>query len=131
MTTQPFDVNTRIAQYVALRDLIKEEDDAHKEKMASKRQILEQLGNLIMRHLQDQNVESMRTDAGTAYLTSKKSASLADADAFMKHVLATGDFDLLDRRANVTAVEDYITTHGVAPPGVNWSVANAIGIRRR
>jgi hypothetical protein len=98
--------------------------------MAPFNETLEQLNGLLLQHLNDLNTNSASTDNGTVYRTEKKAASLADADAFMKHVIATGDFDLLDRKANVSAVAEYIETNNVPPPGVNFSSTYVVGVRR-
>jgi len=73
---------------------------------------------------------SIATDAGTAYRTEKKSASLADSEAFMNYVIANQAFDLLDRKANVTAVEEHIKENDAPPPGVNFSSTFVVGVRR-
>jgi len=75
--------------------------------------------------------ESVRTDTGTVYRTEKKSASLADPDAFMRYVIGNEAWDLLDRKANVKAVEDFIEENDLAPPGVNFSTTYVVGVRRK
>lgn len=124
------DINTRVAQYVALRDLIKAKNDAHKKAMKPANDTLEQLNSVLLAHLNSVGVNSASTDGGTVYRTEKKSAGLADAQAFMDFVIANNAWDLLDRKANVTAVEDYITTNNAPPPGVNWSSTFVVGVRR-
>ena len=101
------DVAKRVEQYVKLRDKIKEIKDRQKNELKPFNETLEQLNALLLAHLNGLNGNSVATDAGTVYRTEKKSASLADAEAFMKYVVANGAFDLLDRKANVTAVEDH------------------------
>ncbi|KRQ07508.1 hypothetical protein [Bradyrhizobium manausense] len=76
------------------------------------------------------NGNSVATDAGTVYRSEKKSASLADAQAFMDYVIQNNAWDLIDRKANVTAVEDFINQHNAPPPGVNWSSTFVAGVRR-
>lgn len=135
------DLDTRVGQYVKLRDKIKELDDKHKEVMAPMRETLEQLNSVILQKLQAAGAESVRTTSGTAYITPKRSASIADADAFWAFVVATGDWDLIDRRANVTAVYDFIQKQAEAaktdpnvvvgpPPGVSFTTRNVVGVRR-
>lgn len=124
------DVAKRVEQFVKLRDLIKQRDDAHKEAMKPMREMLEQLNAMLLQHLNGLNGDSVKTAAGTVYRTEKKSASLADPVAFMDFVVQNGAFELLDRKANVTAVEDFINTNNVPPPGVNFSSAYTVGVRR-
>jgi hypothetical protein len=124
------DINTRVSQYVKLRDLIKEQEAAHKKAMKPAKDTLEQLNSVLLAHLSSLAVNSASTDNGTVYRTEKKSASLADGQAFMDFVIANGAFDLLDRKANVTAVEDFINTNAAPPPGVNFTSTFVVGVRR-
>lgn len=125
------DIQKRVEQFIQLRDVIRTRDDDHKKAMAPLRETLEKLNAVLLAYLNDLNMNSANTDAGTVYRTEKKSASIADAEAFMKHVISNGAFDLLDRKANVSAVTDYIESNGVPPPGVNYSKTYVVGVRRK
>ncbi|RZN09703.1 hypothetical protein CWO91_16880 [Bradyrhizobium genosp. SA-3] len=124
------DIAKRVEQFVKLRDMIKQKNDEHKKLMKPYNETLEQLNALLLAHLNGQSANSVATDAGTVYRTEKKSASLADAEAFMDFVIANGAYDLLDRKANVTAVEDHIKEHNAPPPGVNFTSTFTVGVRR-
>jgi hypothetical protein len=91
---------------------------------------LEQLNACLLAHLNSINGNSVATENGTVYRTEKKSASLADAQAFMDFVIANQAFDLLDRKVNVTAAEEYIKGNDAPPPGVNFSSTFVVGVRR-
>ena len=130
MTTPTVDIAKRVAQYIALRDEIKKRDDGHKEAMRPLRDLLDKLNGTLLEHLNSVSGNSVRTDAGTVYRSEKKSASLADPEAFMRYVIANEEWDLMDRKANVTAVADYIAENGVQPPGVNYSTTFQVGVRR-
>lgn len=125
------DISKRVDQYVRLRDEIKRLDDEHKDRLKPYREALEKLNALLLSHLNEIEGESVRTDAGTVYRTEKKSVSLADADAFMRFVIAEQAWDLLDRKANVTAVSDFIEVTDSLPPGVNYSSTFVVGVRRK
>lgn len=123
-------IDTRIDQYVKLRDLIKEQDDAHKKKMEPYRTALEQLNSVLLNHLNNIGGDSVKTGSGTVYKTVKRSASLEDADAFMRHVIGGEHWELLERKANVTAVQAFVDENGVLPPGVKWTSTQVVGVRR-
>jgi hypothetical protein len=125
------DIKKRVEQYVALRDKIKAIEADQKEHLKPYKNMLEQLNGTLLQHLNDINTDSASTEAGSVYRTAKKSASLADAQAFMDFVVANQAFDLLDRKANVSAVEDYINDNKVPPPGVNFSTTYIVGVRRK
>lgn len=142
MSNHPPNFEKRIEQYVKLRDEIKRLDDEHKSKMKPYRDTLEQLNGVILQGLQATNSDSAATAAGTAYRTTKPSASIADATAFWSFVTTQGYWDLLDKRANITAVKDYIeqqeelaksdpTIKPGPPPGINYTTKVEVGVRRK
>ncbi|MCK1741380.1 hypothetical protein IVA80_11010 [Bradyrhizobium sp. 139] len=124
------DIAKRVEQFVKLRDLIKAKNDEHKKAMKPYNETLEQLNALLLAHLNSVNGNSVATDTGTVYRTEKKSASLQDAQAFMDYVIQNNAWDLIDRKANVSAVEDFINQNNSPPPGVNWSSTYVAGVRR-
>jgi len=125
------DISKRVDQYVRLRDLIKAKEDEHKAAMKPYKEMLDKLNSVLLDHLNTINGESVRTDTGTVYRTEKKAASLADPDAFMRYVIGSEAWDLLDRKANVTAVSDFIEENNAPPPGVNFSTTYVVGVRRK
>lgn len=128
--THTLPIETRIEQYVKLRDMIKAEDDAHKEKMKPYREALEQLNNIMLDHLNQIGGDSVKTGAGTVYRTVKRSASLEDGDTFMKYVIANEAWDLMDRKVNAPAAEAFAQQFGTLPPGVKMSSMQVVGVRR-
>jgi len=130
MTIQPIDTEKRVGQYVALRDKIKELDEKHKQAMKPFREMLEELGNVLLSHLNATNSQSINTDSGTFFKTTKKTASLEDPEAFMRFVVEHKLFDLLDRKANVTAVSEYLDSNQVLPPGVKFTQRVEVNVRR-
>lgn len=124
------DIEKRVGQYVSLRDKIKELDDAHKAAMKPYRDMLDNLNGMLLSHLNDIKADSVKSGAGTVYRTVKKSASLDDPEAFMRFVIAQGQWDLLDRKANSVAVEDFIKTNNTQPPGVKFTQRMEVNVRR-
>lgn len=128
--TVPAAVNKRIEQYIQVRDALKAMDEEHDEK----RKPLVELQNLLtgwMQNFMEQaGADNIKTAHGTCYSSTRYTASLADPEAFMKHVISNNEFDLLDRKANVTAVKDYVAEHNTLPPGVNLSSIKTVGVRR-
>jgi hypothetical protein len=48
----------------------------------------------------------------------------------MRYVIANQKFELLDRRANVTAVKEFVKENKEQPPGCNLSAVETVGVRR-
>jgi hypothetical protein len=117
----------RTAQYVQLRDKIKAIKDENKEKLVPYEDALEELNTW---HLNTTGAKHIATESGTIYRIIRISASLADADVFWKFVLENQAWSLIDRRANVTGVQEYATKEGKLPPGVNLNQYSEAGVRR-
>lgn len=126
----PEGIDDLVAQYIKLRDKLKEADDAHKEKTKAARDYLEQLSGKLLERLNDVGGESVKTESGTVYRTTRRSATIADGGTFRTYVIENAQYDLVDWRANALAVADYITEHAAPPPGVNFSTAFTVGVRR-
>ncbi len=130
-TNPQVDVEKRVGQYIRLRDLKAEMKEKFEEQLKPVTETMTMLEDELKQALNAVNVSNMKTDAGTVSLTSKASASAADINAFWTWVITQGAFDMLDKKPNVTAITEYVKQHGVAPPGVNYSVYQGIGVRRK
>lgn len=129
-TNVPATVDKRVAQYVQVRDAIKTANDAHAEAIKPMVELQNMLTGWLQTFMEQAGADSVKTSHGTCYSTTRYSASLADPEAFMKFVKENDLFDLLDRKANVTACRDYTEERGVTPPGVNLSSIKTVGVRR-
>lgn len=128
--TLPDDVDTIVSQYIQLRDALKAKEQRFKEEIAPALAYKEQLEAKLLQRLNEIGGDSVKTGSGTVYRTSRKSASIADGDLFRSFVIGEGAYDLVDWRANATAVADFISSHETPPPGVNFNVAYTVGVRR-
>jgi hypothetical protein len=137
------DIEKRVGQYVKLRDRIKELEEQHEKELAPYKSALETLNEVLLQHLNSVNAESARTANGTVTRCQKKSCTIADKSAFWTFVVTQGKFDMIEYKANVKAVEDYIKSQAAEaqlnpgkgievgpPPGVNYSTRFVVGVRR-
>jgi len=124
------DFNKRAAQYVHLRDTVKAIKEKHKAELAPYNDAMEKLEALFMQELNNTHQDSAKTASGTVYKTTRKTASLDDPDAFMRFVIGGEYWDLLDRKANATAVEEFLNDNQALPPGVKFTAVEEIGVRR-
>lgn len=128
---EKFDAAKRISQLVQLKDKIKALDDEHEERLKPYKEKRDTLERLILGHLLDNNAKNISTDFGTASVLHRKTASLEDPQAFMNYVIENGAWDLIDRKANAKAVEDFIHSNSSPPPGVKFNDALTLGLRRK
>lgn len=125
------DVEKRVGQYVKLRDLKAEIKEKHDSELKPVNETMAMIEEELKVALHQMNATNMKTTAGTVSLTNKVSASAADINVFWTWVVTQGQFDMLDKKPNVTAITEYVKQHGVPPPGVNYSVYQGVGVRRK
>jgi phage host-nuclease inhibitor protein Gam len=76
-------------------------------------------------------MDSVKTEFGTAYATTRTTASVADREAFMDYVKANEEWALLEVRTSKTAVEQYRAANdNDLPPGINLREERVVNIRR-
>lgn len=130
MTTDTTPIDERVGQYVAVRDAIKALEERHAAEKLKLVQLRDYLEIKITKFLAANNLDNIKTAAGTAHFTTRWTASLADPDLFMKFVIDSKQFDLVERRANSTAVKDYVEKNNALPPGCNLNAIQSLGVRR-
>ena len=126
-----FDAQKRIRQLIQLKDKIKLRESELDEELKPYKEMVSKLEALILGHLGKINAQNISTPVGTASVLHRKSASLEDPAAFMNYVIENSAWDLMDRKANAKAVEDFIVENNSPPPGVKFSDAITLGLRRK
>ena len=124
-------MNKRVGQYIAVRDALKRIDEKYDAERKPLLEIQEILSGMMQAFLDANKVDNAKTQHGTFYRSTRYTASLADPDVFMKFVIANNKFDLIDRRANATAVKTFVETNNQLPPGCNLNAVQTIGVRRK
>lgn len=72
----------------------------------------------LLEHLIFTGVKTMNTENGNITKVDKTTFPIEDQIAFSRHVIGTQAWELLDWKANVTAVKDYINENNALPPGL-------------
>ena len=124
------EIEKRVGQYIAIRDRLDEMNAEHDERCKKLKATQNLLSGLMLAYLEQAGATSIKTPEGTCIASSKTTASLADPKAFMDFVIANSAWDLLDRKANSTAVRDYVAEKGHLPPGANLSTIRTLSVRR-
>ena len=122
-------VGVLVANYIDTRDHIKKLKKKHEQELAEFELLLNKLAGRMLQFLDLHDQEMARTAAGTVSATVRDTASLQDPDVFMEFVTERGLFDLLDRRANVTACKVFRKEHGTLPPGVRINSIRGVSVR--
>lgn len=129
---------TRFVQhYVTLRDKRKALKKAFTIEDAKFKDVMDTIEAYLLRHFNaNPGLENIKTEAGTAYKSERNTASLQDPALFMDYVIKNQRFDLLDRKANTTAVVAHTKEKGEdgevrgLPPGAKLSTMVTVGVHR-
>lgn len=119
-----------VSMYIRLRDKkaqMKADFDALVQPVQQKMDALE---GKLLKAFMDTGVDSVKTEFGTAYISTRSSASIADRDAFMDFVRNREEWSLLEVRPSKTAVEQYRAANDDIPPGINLREERVVNVRR-
>jgi len=119
-----------VEKYIELRDKKAQLKHAYDEKASKIDAVLDQIEGTLLKAFDAAGMDSAKTPAGTAYTSTKTTASVADKDSFMDFVKAKSEWHLLETRCSKTAVEQFKEVNGELPPGVNWREERVVNIRR-
>lgn len=123
-------LNEIVEKYIQLRDKKAQLKAQYDAKAAKIDDVLDKVEALLLKTFEETGMESVKTEAGTAYRSVRTQASIADWDAFFDHVQKHGAFELLERRCSKAAVEQYKAANNDIPPGLNWREERVVNIRR-
>lgn len=116
--------------FVKLRDKVtvlkKEQTDA----LAPYNVAMAKLEGMMLDTLNQNGAESMRTDKGTVYKTSRTSTKVTEWSATLDFIRSKECWELLEARVSKTAAEAIIQETQQPIPGVTTSREIAIGVRR-
>jgi hypothetical protein len=119
-----------IEKYIEIRDKkaqLKVDYDAKKLKMDN---ALDKIEAVILKTFDANGMDSAKTENGTAYASRFVTATVADPDVFMQHVIATEAWYMIEKRCSKVGVEQYRAEHDEVPPGINWREERVVNVRR-
>jgi len=119
-----------VERYVALRDRKAELKAGYDASVKSIDDAMAKVELYLLKHLQDLGVDSVKTEFGTAYTTTKTSATVAEWDSVLNWVRANDEWTALTRGVSKDFVKTYKEEHNDLPPGVSWREERTINIRR-
>lgn len=118
--------------FIALRDRRAQRKAAYTDDDADDKGKQDKIEIEFLRRFQERGIDNVAArDVGTAYRTTRASATVGDWDAFLDHVVSNEAWEMLERRVNKTAVEQFKAEDGDLPPGVNWSETQVVNFRRK
>jgi hypothetical protein len=124
------DIEKLVEGYVKLRDKKAEVESRHKDELAPIRKLMADIENKMLQQMEQMNTTSLRTKAGTAYQTTRVSATVADRDIFRDYCAVNDAWELADIRAGKTAIRAMVEETGELPPGINWREDIGVNFKR-
>ncbi len=119
-----------VSLYIKMRDKkaqMKAEFDAS---VAPLNEKMEKLEAKLLDVFNKIGMDSVKTEFGTAYTTTRVTASVADREIFMNHVKENDDWALLEVRAAKSAIEQYRENNNDLPPGISMREERVVNVRR-
>jgi predicted secreted Zn-dependent protease len=130
MTTET-PVERIVAEYVTLRDTISEKEEKHKEETAVLRAQLEELSAALLAVCAEQNIDSMRTPAGTASRRVLSRYWTSDWEAMYQFISENKVPWLLEKRINNNLMQQFLgDMPDLTPPGLQADRKFIISVRR-
>jgi len=118
------------AKFLKVREAIKVLETRHAQELKPYLEYKDKLEGWLGNFLEMTGQKTAVTKQGTVHWRTKPTATVKDPQEFMNYVKSNSTFDLLERRANVTAVKEFIERTGATPPGVSLNIYRSIGVRK-
>ncbi len=118
--------------FIALRDRRAQRKAAYDDDDSGDKAKQNKIEVEFLRRFQDRGIDNVSSrDIGTAYRSTRSSATVADWDALLGHVKENDAWEMLERRVNKTAIQQFKEAEGDLPPGINWSETQVVNFRRK
>lgn len=120
-----------VAKYIELREKKAQYKAEYEMKVAKLDEVMDKIEVKLLEVFDQTGMDSVKTEFGTAYTSTRNTASVADREAFMEFVKTKDEWPLLEVRASKAAVEQFRDANdGELPPGINWRSERVVNIRR-
>lgn len=119
-----------VAYFIQARDQKAVIEARHKTELAPTHELMAMLEGALLKFMQDNNLTSLSTAAGTPYIKTHTSVKVVDWDVFFKFAMAQGQQGLLVHGANKASVEQFIEANKALPPGLDVRRVNVVNVRR-
>ena len=121
------DMEKVVSTYIKLRDRKEAMEEELKEAVKPLNEKMTLIEAAMMKYMQEQGLENIKTKAGTAYQSQVRSVKVEDWDAVRSFIEEKGAWDILNRAVNKTAV---LGEYNGQVPGVLIATINKLNFRR-
>ena len=112
----------------AKRDVLSVEYNEADDKLVSQQ---DKIKSTLLRYLKENDIKSVKTDAGTFYRTIKQKYWTSDWESMHKFILEHEVPEFLDKRLNQKNVQEFLDEHpDLLPKGLNTDAEFTLTIRK-
>lgn len=120
-----------VATYIQLRDIKADIANKAKAKIEKVDAQMDKIEGLLLAQFTSLGIDSVKTEKGTAFVTTKTGAKVADWDAALQFIVENEHWSMLERRVSKDFVAQYRQeSGGDLPPGIDWFEERAVNVRR-
>lgn len=119
-----------IERYVKLRDKKKEIEARHKDELAPFNDAMKRLEGFMLEALNQSGLDSMKSAHGTAFKSTRTSATVKDWPLTLAFIREHQAWDLLEARVAKTVAYQIIADTQAPIPGVETSAELTVNVRR-
>jgi hypothetical protein len=119
-----------IQRYLQLRQFIQGKEADHKEIMAPLLELRAQLEGALLTYLNDNQIDSTRSDLGTAFKQTASSVTVRDWQTTLSYIRDHQLWDMLEARVSKSAVLDMLDEKKELLPGVDVSQVSVLRVRQ-
>jgi hypothetical protein len=77
-----------------------------------------------------EGVLSFKSVGGTAYISKTDIWKIVDSDMLLEYIRSTGNLGMLNKALNKNVAKEYLTDHGIPPPGVEYNTMLKVNVRK-
>lgn len=131
MTDTHESVDTLVAVYIKIRDKVRETEDRHKEEMATLKEQLDVVSNNLLDLCNEQNMDSIRTPAGTVTRRVSSRYWTSDWDSMYKFIKEQDAPYLLEQRIHNSNMRQFLEDNPkLCPMGLQADRKYAVQVRK-
>lgn len=128
--TASIPVDVLVDKYRQLRDRKKEIEDATKVQLEPIRAAMSAIEAHFLLAMQQSGMQSIKTEHGTAYQSTRTSFSVQDPVEFRSWVEAQGKPEFFENRVSKDALEAWLADGNQLPPGIKMNSDVTVNIRK-
>jgi hypothetical protein len=123
-------ISELVEKYIKIRDRKTQLKKEYEAKVAPLEDAHAKIEAKFLELFEKSGTDSLKTEFGTAYKSTRTSITVADREAFMTYIRENDEWPLLEIRPAKAAVESFKESHEDIPPGLNYREEMVVNFRR-